>query len=141
MSGSLEHHSLCVVAAGQHVRDYEADSAGRLSPQDLVISMLQLLFLVTQQLSSQHRYAISPLNFSERLMERAASVFGLTQEMADEALRFMVPGSLQAAQMGRQEQEMDMQLCLCKPTEALVTLRDLVCLQQAVGKDQYSQEE
>ena len=115
MNGSLEHHNPRVLAAGQHVRDYEADSAGWLPPQDLVISMLQLLFLATHQLSSQHRYAMSPLSF----LESAASLYGLTQAMADEALRCFLPDSLQAAQMGRQEQEINMQLCLCKPTKAM----------------------
>lgn len=119
MTGTLEHHSLCVLAAGHHVGDYEADFAGWLPPQDLVISLLQLLFLTTEQLSSQHRYAISPASFAERFMERAASAFGLTQAMADEVLRCMIPDSLQAVQMGRQEQEINMQLCLCKPTKAM----------------------
>lgn len=113
-------------AADLRVGDYDADSAGWLSPQDLVISMLQLLFLITQQLTSRHRYAVSPLRLSKPFLERAASLLaiGLPQGTADEVIRgqLSTSGKIQAivaTQAQREEQETDMRLPLYRPTGAM----------------------
>ena len=73
---------LCVIAAGFHIDNSEPDPASLLTPQDLALSMLQLLFLTTRQLMISHKYSHvggSPA-FTKRDTYAALEAFWISSE-------------------------------------------------------------
>lgn len=120
----------CLLAAGMHVQEPQADHASWLSPQDVALCMLQLLFLMTQLLCLTQSHAQRPSSHSKLLKSLAALAGVAIPENADVSLEQM----FQKADVKMQKDVDDMRQFLCKNTEAILLQQDALCLQPPVCK-------